>query len=153
MFRKTQTQRIQCHWKEILKFRISHSDPTSIPKALPQAKEPSFVSEPRLSVLQEEFQGSGQCVLFKGKQSSTKAKIGKQTSEWLVGAGEWGRKGGREYLAFFKSCESSVYVYKNFFNFTGGGIKVTSITVLILEIRSEIFSIFFIYYCKRTHFF
>lgn len=58
--------------KKIMKFKISHQVIiTLIPKALPLAKEPGSVSEPRLSVSQEELQGSSQCVWFKGKQSNS----------------------------------------------------------------------------------
>lgn len=39
---------------------------TPVTKALPLAKEHPFVSEPWLSISQEELQGSGQCALFKG---------------------------------------------------------------------------------------
>lgn len=33
---------------------------------------------------------------------STKVEIGKYSSERYVGFGEWGRRGGREYVVFFK---------------------------------------------------
>lgn len=79
--------------KKITKCKISHKVIiTLIPKALPLAKEPGSVSEPWLSVSQEELQGSSQCVWFKGKQSnsfffraSTKAEIGKHSLEWHAG--------------------------------------------------------------------
>lgn len=35
-------------------------------------------------------------------RASTKAEIGKHSSERHAGPGEWGRRGGREYVAFFK---------------------------------------------------
>lgn len=47
---------------------------------------------------------------------------------------------------FLNSFESLVFVYKKNFNFIVGGKRMIDIIISILEMRSEIFFIFFIIY-------
>lgn len=72
-----------------------------------------------------------------------KAEIGKQSLEWHVGT--TGAGGGREYSAFFQSPENSLLCILKFFSGGGAGKSDDIHNVKSWEIRSEVFSTFFIF--------
>lgn len=67
--------------------------------------------------------------------------------EWHVGPGELGEEKRQGIFSLFFTALRVQFMYINKFSVSQCGDKMTDITILTLEIRSEILSTFFI-----THF-